>query len=376
MEVYAGRTKELVKCEGYLREILELIHQDYSGKVTSKRQVTREAAPCKNLENELAKFFGIKSLSIYWTNGSINAYSIPGSSILIAERNNKDDFTTAKFHICIYENLVYDAGLNEQELMAVILHEIGHCFYSSGLLVASELLSYIIQPMNIVLNFVGVSLMKLGNKISEFEKRKLPFIYNLFRKFDHFLLEIDFILKYITIIPNPYSIAYGVGYALSDPLGTLGRYGGERGADSFAAKYGYGAEQISALKKLQRPENVGAVKALNNMGGFGDFIMDYNEIITDLFGMLSLDPHPNSDVRAQAMIRKLKRDLASGTYPPGLKNDLQKEIARLEKIYSTINDNKSNVEIKKAWYNMLNFITDGHSNIQEILNSYYEDKEF
>ena len=190
------------------------------------------------------------------------------------------------------------------------------------------------------------------------------------------MLQIDYVLKYISVIPNPQAIVRNTTMNLSNPVSALGRYGGERGADSFAAKYGYGAEQISALKKLSRPENVGAVKVLNSMGGFGDFVMDYNEIITDLFGMLSLDPHPNNDVRAQVMIRKLKRDLDSGYYPPELKSDLQKEIVRLEKIHKTINDNKSNVEIKKAWYNMLNFLTNGHSNIQEILNSYYEENEF
>ena len=32
---------------------------------------------------------------------------------------------------------------------------------------------------------------------------------------------------------------------------------------------------------------------------------DYNQVITELVAMLSLDPHPSTDIRAQSMIRKL-----------------------------------------------------------------------
>lgn len=377
IEAYAGKSKELLACEGYLREIIDLIDEDYyEGKLTSKRHVTRDAEPCKKLEATLEKFFGVEEICIYWDTGNINAYSVPGTSILIASRNAKGDFSKAKFHICIYENLVYHAELNEKELMAVLLHEIGHCFYSSPFLVGGELLGYIMSPMSLVVAFIGMNIIKLGDRLDEFTKKKIPGFYNIFNKFQDFIIQINSIMRYTTILPNPLIVIKNAANNLSNPITMVGKYGGERGADSFAAKYGYGGDQISALKKLTKPANTAGVKMVTSLGGLGDFVSDYNEIICDLFTMMSLDPHPNNDVRAQSMIRKLERDLRSGDYPPELKKDLEQEIGRLKRIYSTIDDNKSNVEIKKAWYNMLNALTHGHSDIREILDTFYAKYEF
>ena len=376
LESYAGRTKELIQCEGYLKEIIAMISTDYSGGIASKRTVTRDAEPCKKLEQTLAKFFDIKELNIYWKDGTINAYSVPGSSLVIAARNSSGDFTKAKFHIAIYANLVYDAGLNERELMAVILHEIGHCFYCSPMLIGGELLGYLMQPMNVILSFVGVGVYKAWDNVTDFSKKKIPFVYNLFSKFNHFTMEIAYIMKYFSLIPNITGSLQRGAMNLVNPAATLGKYGGERGADSFAAKYGYGGDQMNALRKMERPTNMVAVKALNATSGFGDFMADYNQVITELVAMISLDLHPSTDVRAQSMIRKLERDLQTGDYPPEVKKDLQKEIIRVKAIYKTIDDNKSNVEIKKAWHNMLNELTNGHGDIRELFNGFYTNEEF
>lgn len=376
MEAYAGRTKELIQCEGYIREIIQMIGEDYSGGVFRKNTVIRDAEPCKKLEQTLARFFGIKGLSIYWKDGTINAYSVPGSSIVIASRDSSGDFTTARLHLAIYANLVYDAGLNERELMAVILHEIGHCFYCSPVLIGGELLGCVLQPMNVIVAFIGSGVFKVKDELGNFSKRSIPFAYNLINKFNHFCMNINYMLKYFNLVPNVAGVVKRGAMNLTNPLSAVGKYGGERGADSFAVKYGYAADQMTALQKIMRPENIAASKALDTMGGFGDFMADYNQIITELVSMMSLDPHPSNDVRAQAMIRKLERDLQTGDYPPELKKDLQKEIIRVKTIYKTIDDNKSNVEIKKAWHNMLNAITDGHSDIREIFDKFFTEYEF
>lgn len=376
LDAYVGQSKELVQCEGYLKEIITMIHSDYSGEVTKKRTVTRDAEPCKKLEQTLAKFFEIQELNIYWKAGSINAYSVPGSSLVIASRNSNGDFAKAKFHIAVYENLVYDANLNERELMAVILHEIGHCFYCSPMLIGGELLGYITQPMSIILSFIAPSIMKGSDRVSEFSKKKMPLLYNLFNKFNHFVMEISYMIKYFNIIPNISGAIANGAANLTNPISAAGKYGGERGADSFAAKYGYGGDQINALKKIERPANISIVKTLNDAGEFGDFMADYNQVMTELVAMLSFDPHPSTDIRAQSMIRKLERDLQNGDYPPEVKKDLQKEIFRVKEIYKTLDNNKSNVEIKKAYHNMLNELTNNHGDVREVLDKFYAREEF
>ena len=376
LEAYAGKSKELKSCEGYLREILDMIYEDYNDSITSKIRVTREAEPCKKLERTLEKFFDVNDISIYWNDGNINAYSLPSSSIVIASRNTKGDFSKAKFHIAIYKNLVYHAELNEKEILAVLLHEIGHCFYSSPFLIGGEILGYIQSPMEIVLNFIGSSIIKLGDKGDDYLNRKMPFIQRLFSKVSNLFIQINSVLKYTTFIPNPGIIIKNFMINMGNPLKMVGKYGGERGADSFATKYGYGSDLITALKKMGTPSNTAGGKMVSNLGGFGDLMSDYNGIICSLYSMLSLDPHPNIDIRANTMINKLERDLRTGDYPPELKKDLQKEINRLKSIYSTIYDNESNIEIKKAWYNMLNSITHGHSDLRELLDAFYTQYEF
>ena len=58
LDAYVGRSTELIQCEGYLREIITMIHNDHSGSVAKKRTVTRDAEPCKKLEQTLATSTG------------------------------------------------------------------------------------------------------------------------------------------------------------------------------------------------------------------------------------------------------------------------------------------------------------------------------
>jgi len=375
METYVGKPKELVKCEGYFREIIDIINNSQTADLSVNR-VNRLSKPHKQLEQTLEDFLKVGDIAIYWLNGNVNAFTIPASSLTIAQRRANGDFSKAKFHIALYENLVYDAGLNEGELMAVLLHELGHCFYTSSCMVSGEILATILDPISVLLAFVGQGVLKISNNIVDQMKRSVPGLYNIITKINHISLQFNYILNYLVFIPDLKSTIKGFIQNIRNPYFLFGKYGNERGADSFATKYGYGGELISALKKLSRPENVAAVQTLNKMGGFGDFMLDYHELLVELYGMITIDPHPNSDVRARSMIQKLKRDLNTGDYPPELKKDLEKEIARLEQIYSTINDNKSNIEIKKGWYNMVNCLLNGHSNLQEIFNAYYEQNEF
>ena len=244
------------------------------------------------------------------------------------------------------------------------------------MLIGGELLGYITQPMSVIVSFIAPSIMKGRDRISEFGKKRLPLVYNLFNKFNHFTMEIAYMLKYFSLIPDINGVIARGAANLANPVSAAGAYGGERGADSFAAKYGYGGDQINALKKMERPANISVVKVLNDTGEFGDFMADYNQVITELVAMLSLDPHPSTDIRAQSMIRKLERDLKDGDYPPEVKKDIQKEIFRVKEIYKELDNNRSNVEIKKAYHNMLNELTGNHGDVREIFDKFYEEAEF
>ena len=61
-----------------------------------------------------------------------------------------------------------------------------------------------------------------------------------------------------------------------------------------------------------------------------------------------------------------------------MKRDLQKEIDRMQKMFDVVNDPnvKSNVEVRKAWYEIMNHITKNHTDVREIFNFYFEDGGF
>ena len=107
MEAYVGRSKELIKCEGYLREIIELINNDHRVNPIRDRSVYRSAEPCRKLEEELAKFFKVKNIKIYWESGTINGCTYPSSSIMIMNRRTTNNFSGCTFYIEVYEELVY-----------------------------------------------------------------------------------------------------------------------------------------------------------------------------------------------------------------------------------------------------------------------------
>lgn len=381
MEAYAGRPKELIRCEGYLREIINLIHEERKGinkiDVLRKRSVYRGIEPCNKLEEELTKFFKVSEIRIFWNSGMINAYTLPASSFMIMNRRNNNTTSTTKIHIEVFEELVYYANLNERELLAVLLHEIGHNFYYNPILVASEMLTVVFTPLNIVLMFIGKAVYKGKAHLDNAIKRHLPFITNISTLINDIKIQFSDFLK-------PFKMAEllmkFVTYGVPDPIGrffgSIGQYGNERGADSFCTKYGYGPEQASALKKLELSKGTIGGKMRSDMGTLGDLMNDFSSLSLDLIAMFIFDEHPNNNQRASSMLKKLERDLANNDYPPELKKDLENEIRRMRSVYETLNDNESNIEIKKAWYNMLDHATNGHSDIREIFDKFYTKYEF
>lgn len=389
LEYYAGKPKEFIKCEGYLREIIKLIKEDHEGaNPLRQRNVYRDAEPCRKLEQELAKFFKVQEIKIYWQTGTINAYTMPGFSFTAMDR--KRNYLTGKFqnikmYLCVYENLVYQANLTEQELMAVILHEIGHNFYycpiSAGFDLYMAILSLGVGP--IVQLAARLLLYKLPNFIDDWCKKNIPMLNNVSDTVHDIISNVNSVISPFTFVGD--AISYLGRFMVSlvrDPVGKvmygITGYGNEKAADSLAAKYGYGPEQASALHKMTLPENMLGTKMLQGMGPFGSIIDDSNKIIADIVYGMTLDPHPSNNQRAASMLKKLQKDLDKGEYPPEAKRELQKEIDRMQKAFDVVNDSnvKSNIQIKKTWYEILNHITKNQTDVREIFNFYFEDGGF
>lgn len=379
LETYAGKPKELVQCERYLREIIQMIHEDHELNPFRKRRVLRDTEACRKLEETLTKFFGLGRINIYWSSGQINAYTWGTSSIMIMNRRKKDSFGNANVYVDVAEDLVYHARLNEQELLGVILHEIGHNFYYSPLLVVGELLTVVTMPLSILVMFAVKGYYIATHEIKGLIKKYLYPLYNMMELFSNLKSQFYSVFKLANLlaaIPRLLVSFLQGGLSPFKLLDTIGGYGNERGADSFAATYGYGPDQISALKKLENPEGLIGNEIRNNAGALGAISNDLYALTLDLLAMLIMDPHPNTNQRASSTLKKLERDLKTGDYPPELKKDLEKEVERMREMYESLNKNQTNVQIKRCWYNMIDNITNGHSDFREIFDAFFAKYEF
>lgn len=388
LEYFAGRPKELEKCEEYLREIIAIIkaeHEDTT-KIHRERQTYRTCQANSKLEYELSKFFKVKAIHIFWNNGSLNASTL-APLVLFRPKYKKNlekgSYSSMSADILLCEELVYMADLNERELLAIILHEIGHCFYWCPVSIAFTTVFLVTNlPFNIIKLFIQLTLGKSALRMGDFIKRNFPIIYNLVNIVTDMINEL---MQWVVQITPLKALKNVVGRILSGDIIEKGTspmvvpdYGSEKGADSFAARYGYGAELIIALKKLERPVNSGAIQSMHKFGTFGDIIMDISTISCDLVSMMTLDPHPSSSQRALSMIKKLKHDLDNYDFPPEMEETLRDEIARLEKAYNVLQDpeNGGSVAIKRAWYTVLDHITKGHTDFRELLNFYFDSFRF
>lgn len=378
MESYAGKPKELVKCEKYLKEIIDDIRRDRDDNhnLFRSRSVYRESDACRNLEKTLSDFFGFAEVRIYWRSSSINALTLPASKISIMDAAKKN-VSKIKVHIEIHEELVYFANLNEKELMAVLLHEIGHNMYLTPLKIAMEMLCIVFSPWSLLALVLARGIRLSISEIINFVKRYMPFIYNIFETRNNIYIQISSVMRPVGLVSWAIDVAKNIGKGgVLTPIKSVIDYGDERGADTLTAKYGYGPEQATALEKIQKASGTLGGEMRQSAGTLGDISNDIYSLGVELISGISMDPHPNNTQRAAVMLKKLERDYAKGDYPPELKKDLEAEIKRMRKIYQTMNENKGNVQIKKGWYDMLNKITDGHTDLREIFDAFYVKYEF
>lgn len=381
LEYYQGKTKELIKCEGYIREIIKEIRRDSVLNVTRK-VMTRHNEWNTKLEKELANFFKLKEVKIFWQQGMINAMTLTSSALTRPELNanwKNNAMSNFKLFTVMYEDLIYRANLNEQEVLAVLLHEIGHNFYLCPIETGFDIYCTIVtMGLNPLLRLGMRGISKLIYTADDFIKENLPILSNLFAVYGTVVNEIKLFFRpgyaLIGLANQLINIVMGQASIVNIFTG----YGAERGADSFAAMYGYGPELSSGLKKLRTATGTLYGTVSSKTGTLGSIYFDIVELSCELISMMSLSPHPSVNQRSAVLLKKLKHDLATGDYPREAKKDLEKEIARMEKMYKVVNENASgsNVQIRKAWYDIVNHITKDNSDFRELFKFYYDQNTF
>ena len=364
-EAYYGKTSGLKKAEKLLVPIIKYCHDIYDGSFEGNISDTKEV---KELEKVLADEFGIGELSMTFYTVSVvagqmpNAFTYPSSLQFFKKSkenkkiaNKKNSFVGVNVDIA----LVVSLDLTPDELMACILHEIGHCMNTSVFTLLAQLPS--IQLINIftsddVPDYVKAQLasiiairtfLPIGKILHNIDK-KLNELMSRVPKINSIIKTIMAAVNDVTLVFAPFESIINI---IKNPLGTIMRYidphsifayQGERFSDSFATSYGYGVGLSSFMYKLQNmSETAKEVSALIPVLGIG---RDLAEVSVKIVRMLA-DPHPSNPARIINQLNKMKRDLKDPNLDPRVRKELLENIESLENI---VNNEILNMENYKT----------------------------
>lgn len=230
-------------------------------------------------------------------------------------------------------------SLTGAEILAIMLHEIGHNFYVGpireltaeflGALTTADLMEWIADEISGTLLLEGASYID-SNILTGDARRAVM-------RIDHIVGSIvgpaDSMSNIIVIAKRLMEFGFVIGNAiervLTSPIRAVRavlKYDAEKYSDSFAVAYGYGAELNSALFKITRL-TVPVISTIKPAQEAFDFIYGAFAIPVRMFTCI-LDPHPNEIARLNNNIKYMEAAGASITNPR-LKKEYERELQHL-----------------------------------------------
>lgn len=380
-EAYFGKTVNLVKLEKCIGEL----RQDYS----FKRDYT--ATPeIKRIEDCIKAQFNFDHVSLNIIPQNIpNAFTYTLGTrfdiikedklrkTVIADQKNGYRFRDNNgfvLVVAIYGGVLANKNFTDAEIVAILLHEIGHNFadvisekirlenyefykswwevvllralFSLGLTLPEDI-SFTISNNNEYQEKKKEKEKPVGKVRSFFEYisgrlSDLEFNYKVFKSNVIYGLVIGLIgTRYFDKRANSTAGSRRI-------LSTAGRQN-EVIADKFAAIYGYGAEQVSALSKLTL-DLLPAEEVLMKLPFGSVLISNVTQASKDYH---KYDEHPNIVQRANTMIKSLEFELNKKNLDPEMRKIIKDQIKEMEeckKAFMTINeDDNVKFQIEKAY---------------------------
>lgn len=371
MESYFGKSKALLEGERILKIMigkLKVTDNEEFGERSANKGISdwkENDALCKVFQKE----FGFKEMYIHWNSEPVeNARTWPGGIITMAvgmgsgmpsmpirDRNNRY-YDKNHEYICCVEVWVglIDMGFTAEELMAVILHEIGHNFdmtlvtsLTKIMRLSSMLLDFAKYPANIGYQINNLLKIIINEMPGPYIKEQLKFIDALMSPFSG-VIKIYYKIwnylnsnsLYLTINRMGVMLMYlqHTAFLVSNPAagsaavvgGILG-YSGEVFADSFATAYGYGAATVSTEVKFQQNsrqirytgKSIAPIKAFNYSSGLALSLL-----------VMMFDPHPYAQTRMKNQINMLQGEMNNPNIPPSIKKALKRDLADAKDIYN------------------------------------------
>lgn len=354
-EAYFGKSDTLLKIEEQIGKIRDNFKM--SGEINNSPEVLE-------LNNLFQKQFGMDLFALHVVKADIlNAYTYPiGAKLDIAFGNRlkkhvkatkKDGYRfTENNHLCIvctiYSGLLTNKEITNGEIVAIILHELGHNFadaisgeiasYNKGLII-TRLLLVILRTIATAGALLPIDLVQMytSSNSYEFNKESNKKSHPIQNKIDAISAPITKATFFMSDLIN--RLTFGAGNwlfkALSLPTKITGsaqntpNKKNEVIADKFAGIYGYGPEQASALIKMDKTpglseklvEKIPIIGPLMNLSVYNSF-KDYQDY----------DAHPHVIQRLNSEITTIKDELNKKDVNKDLAKVMKAQIEELEKL--------------------------------------------
>lgn len=364
LEVYYGENdniKQMQKCITRLRK--DIFKNGIKSKLNSHPEVQK-------FNRYAEKEFGFKSFQLYIDNSykGTNAYTLlldmdlnhlgkeTQNNLIITDKGYKYKKEAGYVAFCAIEKgLLTIKNITDREVMAFILHEIGHNFQAAisdyqCMLTIPKVILYTIDCLDVIsniednqkflINLISLPvfwLSDIGAKLYKFIDKIMlgyPELYHMMDIIQSFMLEIkypiDKVKEYIKIFKNLSKLPKTLMKKLH-PLNIIklfmtGMYREEKVADNFATIYGYGPDLASFMAKYDTGDEV-----LNNIKI--PFLSPILGMIICGMEVLILLPdcHAQQITRIKDQSDYLKQELKKEDLDPKFRNEIMNQIEEIDK---------------------------------------------
>lgn len=373
-EVYIGKTKGLQAIESELDSFRNrYMDNHWNMHINNDSQLIKIN---RMFEEEFG--FGVFCLHII-NDRRINAFTLPidtrfdvlsGQGNLVVEKSGYKFKKSAGYAamVMINSGIIFNKHFTTGEVMAVILHEIGHNFFSAinrnnGIL-ADIYKTYIVAILITKISEGKIPLDGLLS-INSFDKMLLEVIDDARsnKKFGSTILDIiehaNNIITYIIQVAGTainilsFNILMAVLKTVSavkratNPITYLSLFVGyrnERAADNFPTMYGYGQDLSSALRKFEEAgyEASNVMNTINTVPIVSTLFRSIDLVPSILISFF--DQHPSTISRVSDQMALLKRELNSSSIDPKMEKTIRADIAEIEKQIKLATDTTKGVK--------------------------------
>lgn len=355
-EAYYGKTPPIMAIENHISKMRKTYKMNPE-KVNASKEM-------KQLDAMIEDTFGFEGVSVGIKMSSIpNActypisnnvfYKNPGKCI-ISDRNGIKYLKDAKFYTIIYMNngLFFNDDYTDGEVMALLLHEIGHNFQtaispsSRNLTAVANICNIIQMPLMIINPAYLTSSTPLRNVyisfVKEFKTKHSDFIQSWDQFLNAFHSSIETAFFAINIVSNaitmikPSSIITSIKLSIlknisSNNLFMPAGFRNEAISDEFASSFGYGSELSTVLEKIKSKSN-GILSDQLPRDNLPQVLDNYFDLLTIPDNLIQsvFDPHPNSIARIKKQYDFIKKEMDKEDISPKVRAQMKKDMKEIE----------------------------------------------